>query len=58
MQALDYQFCPKTFMSLTYQYNDDRKDSFYNNDTFMNENVILKSYSLLDFYMSQKDSKG
>ena len=51
---LDYQFCPKTNMSLSYQFNDDREDAFYNNATFMNEVVNLKSYSLLDFYISRK----
>ena len=49
---LDYQVCPTTFMSLAYQYNDDRRDSVFNNDTFMNDDVTLKSYSLLDFYVS------
>lgn len=49
---LDYQLCPTTFMSLAYQYNDDRRDSVFNNDTFMNDDVTLKSYSLLDFYVS------
>ncbi|MEZ4802490.1 MAG: TonB-dependent receptor [Gelidibacter sp.] len=51
---LDYQLCDATFMSLSYQYNDDRRDSVYNNDTFMNEDVTLKSYSLLDVYVSHK----
>jgi len=41
-------------MSLTYQYNDDREDAFYNSNTFMTEPVTLKSYSLLDFYVSRK----
>ena len=51
---LDYQFCPKTVMSLSYQFNDDREDAYYNSNTFMNESVTLKSYSLLDFYISRK----
>jgi len=54
---LDYQFCTKTFMSITYQYNDDRKDAYYNNVSFMTENVILKNYSMLDLYMSRKIAK-
>ena len=49
---LDYQVCLTTFVSLAYQYNDDRRDSVFNNDTFMNDDVTLKSYSLLDFYVS------
>ncbi len=54
---LDYQFCPKTVMSLSYQFNDDREDAFYNNSTFMTEDVTLKRYSLLDFYVSRKIAK-
>lgn len=54
---LGYQFCPKTFMSLSYQFNDDREDAFYNNNMFMSENVTLKSYSLIDFYVSRKIAK-
>ena len=51
---LDYQFSPRTFMSLSYQYNDEREDEFFNSTTFENETVNLKSYSLLDFYVSHK----
>ncbi len=54
---INYQFCPKTFMSLSYQFNDDRKDAFYNNTTFITEYVNLKSYSLWDFYVSRKIAK-
>ncbi|MFC4721305.1 TonB-dependent receptor plug domain-containing protein [Geojedonia litorea] len=49
---LDYQVCDKTFLSLAYQFNDDRTDSVFNNSTFMNDEVTLESYSLLDFYVS------
>jgi len=51
---LNYQFCPKTFMSLSYQFNDEREDAFFNSTTFQTETVNLKSYSLLDFYISRK----
>lgn len=51
---LDYQLCDATFLSLSYQYTDDRRDSVFNNDTFTNDDVTLKSYSLLDFYISHK----
>ena len=54
---LDYQFCPKTNVSLTYQFTDDRKDAFYNNSTFLTEEVTLKSYSIMDFYISRKIAK-
>lgn len=55
---LDYQVNTATFMSLSYQFNDDRRDSFFDNDTFTNENVTLKSYNLVDFYISHKIIKN
>ena len=50
--TIDYTITKNTFLSLSYQYNDDRRDSVYNTTTFMNDDVILDSYSLLDFYVS------
>lgn len=52
--ALNYQLNEKTFFSLNYQFNDDRDDSFFNNTTFMSETITLKSFSLIDFYISHK----
>ncbi|MBR9847370.1 MAG: TonB-dependent receptor [Algicola sp.] len=52
--ALNYQLNETTFMSLNYQYSDNREDSFFNNTTFMSETVNLKSFSLIDFYISHK----
>jgi len=49
---LGYQLCESTFMSVSYQFTDSRTDSFYNNISYMNEEVNLKSYNLLDFYVS------
>ncbi|HEX9825324.1 MAG TPA: TonB-dependent receptor, partial [Flavobacteriaceae bacterium] len=49
---VDYKICEATFFSLAYQFNDDRKDVVFNSLTFVNENVTLKSYSLLDAYLS------
>ncbi len=51
---LNYQACEATFMSLSYQFNDTRADAFFNSTTFESEAVSLKSYSLLDFYISHK----
>jgi vitamin B12 transporter len=51
---LDYKLSDKTFMSLSYQYNDDRTDTFYNAETFTNDILTLEHYSLLDFYMSHQ----
>ncbi len=52
--SLGYRFGDNTFTSLTYQYNDDRTDTFFNNDTFESEIVALDSYGILDFYISQQ----
>jgi len=54
----DYQVFNNTFMSFSYQFNDNRKDSVFNSSTFMNEEITLKSYSLLDFYVSQNILEG
>ena len=51
---LDYQWNKTTFLSLSYQFNDERRDSVYNSTTFMNEDITLESYGLLDFYLSRK----
>ncbi len=55
---LDYHLNEATFMSLSYQFNDDRKDAFFNSTTFESEAVTLKSYGLLDFYISHKIIKN
>ena len=41
-------------MSVTYQYNDIRIDSVYNSETFVNDDIQLDSYHLLNLYFSQK----
>ena len=51
---LNYQLSENTFMSLSYQFNDERDDAFFNSVTFESAAVNLKSYSLLDFYVSHK----
>lgn len=56
--ALQYQLDEKTFMSLNYQFNDDRDDAFFNSNTFESETVNLESFSLLDFYVSHKIAKN
>jgi len=55
---LDYNFCESTFLSFAYQFNDDRNDIVFNSSTFMNDEVILKDYSLLDIYISQRVLKN
>ena len=49
---LAYNINAKTFTSLTYQFNDQRTDSFFNNETFANETVVLNGYGILDYYLS------
>ncbi len=51
---LDYQLASASFISLAYQFNDDRTDLVYNNSTFENEEVLLKKYSLFDLFISHK----
>ena len=55
---LDYNICESTFFSFAYQFNDDRNDIVFNSSTFMNDEVILKDYSLLDVYISQRILKN
>jgi vitamin B12 transporter len=52
--TLGYKFGKNTFTSLSYQYNDDRTDAFFNNDTFESETVVLNSYGILDYFLSHQ----
>ncbi|CAM4036705.1 TonB-dependent receptor plug domain-containing protein [Gillisia hiemivivida] len=52
--SLNYNISTNSFASLTYQFNDDRTDSFFDNETFESKEVTLKSYNLLDFYISHR----
>ncbi len=56
--TIGYQITDKTFSSLSYQFNDNREDSFFNNTTFESESKTLDSYSLLDFYVSHQLMKN
>tara|TARA_R110002020_G_scaffold141774_3_gene313503 strand:- start:19 stop:1884 length:1866 start_codon:yes stop_codon:yes gene_type:complete len=47
---LGFDFTSTSFASLSYQFNGERTDS----DFTTGENVLLDSYGLLDFYVSQK----
>ncbi|WP_378188333.1 TonB-dependent receptor plug domain-containing protein [Aquimarina sp. W85] len=49
-----YQVNDKTFTSLSYRFNDDREDSFFNATTFEVQEVTLDSFGLLDFYINHK----
>ncbi|MCK8523526.1 TonB-dependent receptor [Aquimarina sp. D1M17] len=52
--SVGYQINEKVFSSLSYQFNDDREDSFFNTTTFASEARTLDSYGILDFYLSYK----
>ena len=49
-----YELTKRTLMSLSYQFNDSRKDAVYNSNTYVNDEVLLESYNLFDFYISHK----
>ncbi len=51
---LDYHLSEKTVVSLAYQFNDDRDDVFFNNDTFESVNVNLEPYIITDFFVSHE----
>ena len=51
---LDYQLCDKTTLGLSYQFNDDRNDVFFDNTTFENVTVNLEPFIITDFYVSHK----
>lgn len=56
--ALGYQIAENTFTSLSYQFNDERTDSYYNSESYQNEIIVLDSYGLLDFYISHRFSEN
>lgn len=56
--SLNFAISKKTFTSLSYQFNDDRTDNFFNNETFVNEIVVLDSYGILDYYISHQINKN
>ena len=51
---LDIKMNEKTDLSLTYQFNDERSDSYFDNFTFMTESVTLNNYSIFDIYLNRK----
>ena len=52
--SVGYSLRENTFISLTYQFNDDRTDSYFNSETFASETVNLDNYNVLDFYISHR----
>src|SRR5690606_15120559 len=54
--GLDYSL-GKANLSLKYQFNDDRPDSFYNETLMATEVVTLESFGLLDMFASYQLSE-
>jgi len=51
---LGYSFSTKTYASLSYQFNADRQDIFFDPITFASTPVTLDSYSVLDLYVKHR----
>jgi vitamin B12 transporter len=56
--SLGYQLGKKAYAGISYQYNGEREDSFFNPLTYESENIILNSYGLLDLAISHTLSKN
>ena len=52
--ALLYEASESMFLSLSYQFNDNRADSVYNSTTYQNDIIDLKSYNIFDFYIIRR----
>ncbi len=52
--SLGYDLNPKTFTSLSFQFTDQRTDTFFDPNTFTSSPVALGAYRLLDFYISHQ----
>jgi len=56
--SLGYQLGKKAYAGISYQYNGEREDSFFNPLTYESESIILNSYGLLDLAISHTLSKN
>ena len=45
---LNYNVTKRTSINLAYQYVDDRSDAYFDSNTYATENVILKSYQIVN----------
>ena len=52
--VVGYNFTENTYASLSYQFNADRQDVFFDPVTFESSPVTLEAYGILDFYISHK----
>lgn len=52
--SVGYQVLDKTYTSISYQFNDEMEDSYYNSKLSKLEIISLDSYGVLDFYVSHQ----
>ncbi|MBT8375897.1 MAG: TonB-dependent receptor plug domain-containing protein, partial [Bacteroidia bacterium] len=50
--SINYRPFTGTNLNIAYQYNAERRDVFFNNNTFESESVVLKPFGLLDLFVS------
>lgn len=50
--SLNYKPITGTNLTIAYQYNTERSDVFFNNDTFESEKIVLDAFGLLDLFAS------
>lgn len=55
--GFDYTVTKRLSWSAQYQYTDDKIDLFYNSSTFTNDEVVLKSYQIINSNISFKLNK-
>jgi vitamin B12 transporter len=46
--SLDFQMCKRAFLNVNYQYVDNRKDFFFDGNSYTTQNVVLGSYQLVN----------
>ncbi|PVW14735.1 TonB-dependent receptor [Marixanthomonas spongiae] len=56
--SIGYKVTERVFLGLDYQYVSEREDTFFSQDTFMNEDVTLESYGLLNFKINGQVTKN
>ncbi|UNY97680.1 TonB-dependent receptor [Zhouia spongiae] len=55
--SIGYDFTPRSYVSLSYQYNADRLDSYFNPDTSQSSAVTLEAFSLFNAYVNHQLSE-
>jgi vitamin B12 transporter len=55
--GIGYQVIDNLYISSNIRNVGERKDLYFNNDTYKTENVILEAYSTIDFYVEYKFTK-